>query len=162
MWWDSDLGFLETMILFAVLVCMALFNSAGSNVLDSFSAITFLTYIATIGLSAYHCHKYKRNGVNLFIAAPFTFLSELSFATIFLLVLRDIALTATGGFLLNFLGFIFSLPIAAFVIITCKFPNILATSVGNDTSLILFDGIATTGLVLIFYFCFGFSISVLF
>lgn len=160
--WDSDFGLFGTIILFIAVLCMALLASAGSGTMDSFPLITGLTYLASAGLAGYHCYKYKQNGVSLWVAIPFTYLSELAFATILLLVLRDVALVATGPFLLNLLGVMLSLPVALLVVGVCKFPNILATAVGHEICLVIIDGIATLGLVVLFCNNFGFSLSYLF
>ncbi len=159
--WD-DISWFDSIVLFVVVLFAALANNAGSAVMDNFSAITILTYIATLGFGAYQCYKYKKNGVSLWLSVPFTTLSKLAYSTILLLVLRDVALVATGGFIINLIGVLLSMPIALFVLGVCKFPNILATASGGEPILLVVDGLGTLGLVYLFCRYFEFSLSFLF
>lgn len=157
------IGMLEALILFVAVLLMALADSAGTGILNNFDAITVLTLMATVGLTIWHTYKYRKNGVNTIVAFVFTLISEVAGALYILLCVRDVAIVAaTGGFILNLLGVILSMPLAIITIAVVKFPNVLATAAERETGLVVFDGIGTLVLVLIFCSVFDFHLHYLF
>ena len=157
------IGMLESLILFVAVLLMAMADSAGTGILNNFDTITVLALVAAVGLTIWHTYKYRKYGVNTVVAFVFTLISQVAGALYILLCVRDVAIVAaTGGFILNLLGVILSMPLAIITIAIVKFPNVLATAAERETSLVVIDGIATLILVLIFCRVFDFHLHYLF
>ena len=157
------LGMFEALILFVAVLLMALADSAGTGVLNNFDTITVLALMASVGLTIWHTYKYHKNGVNAFIAFIFTLVSEVAGTLYILLCVRDVAIVAaTGGFILNLLGVILSMPLAIITIAVVKFPNVLSVAAEREAGLVVFDGVGTLILVLLFCKFFDFHLSYLF
>lgn len=157
------IGTFETMILFVAVLLMALADSAGNGILNHFDLISALTLASALGMTIWLTYRYRKNGINPVVAFLFTLVSEVAGSLYILLCIRDIAIVAaTGGLVFNLLGVILSMPLAVITIGIVKFPNFLASGIAIETGLVVFDGIATVILVILFCKFFDFHLYYLF